>query len=115
MKLPEMKVICHGIKQSAVEFDGKKFSSTTFYLPAELAESAAGKTLGAITVPYKLGDASEFDKWAQFSNSWPDGGLPVVVQFELVSGKDAQGKDAGKLQLTGIRPATVSRSATAAA
>lgn len=105
MKLPEMKVICHGIKQSAVEFDGKKFSSTTFYLPAELAESAAGKTLGAITVPYKLGDASEFEKWAHLSNSWPESGLPVMVQFELVSGKDAQGKDAGKLQLTGIRPA----------
>lgn len=115
MKLPEMKVICHGIKQSAVEFDGKKFSSTTFYLPAELAESSAGKTLGAITVPYKFGDASEFEKWAQFQNTWPETGMPVVVQFELVSGKDAQGKDTGKLALTGIRPVSTTRTAPAAA
>lgn len=113
MKLPEMKVICHGIKQSATEFEGRKFSSTTFYLPAELAESAAGKTLGAITVPYKFGDANEFDKWAHLSNSWPEAGLPVVVNFELVSGKDAQGKDTGKLQLTGIRPATAPARAAA--
>ena len=114
MKLPEMKVTCHGIKQSAVEFDGKKFSSTTFYLPAELAESAAGKTLGAITVPYKFGDASEFDKWAHLSNSWPEGGLPVSVQFELVAGKDAQGKESGKLQLVGIRPVTAAQTRAAA-
>jgi hypothetical protein len=114
MKLPEMKVICHGIKQSATEFDGKKFSSTTFYLPAELAESAAGKTLGAITVPYKFGDATEFEKWGHLRNSWPEGGVPVLVNFELVSGKDAQGKDTGKLQLMGIKPASpVSRSAAA--
>lgn len=113
MKLPEMKVICHGIKQSAVEFEGRKFSSTTFYLPAELAESSAGKTLGAITVPYKFGDASEFDKWAHLKNSWPEAGLPVTVNFELVSGKDAQGKDSGKLQLVGIRPTVTQRAAAA--
>lgn len=113
MKLPEMKVICHGIKQSSTEFEGRKFSSTTFYLPAELAESAAGKTLGAITVPYKFGDANEFDKWAHLQNSWPETGLPVLVNFELVSGKDAQGKDTGKLQLMGVRP--VSATARAAA
>lgn len=114
MKLPEMKVVCHGIKQSATEFEGRKFSSTTFYLPAELAESAAGKTLGAITVPYKFGDATEFDKWAHLSNSWPEAGLPVTVNFELVSGKDAQGKDTGKLQLMGIRPANPTTRAAAA-
>lgn len=114
MKLPEMKVTCYGIKQSAVEFDGKKFSSTTFYLPAELAESAAGKTLGVVTVPYKFGDASEFEKWAHLSNSWPDGGLPVAVQFELVAGKDAQGKESGKLQMVGIRPATTTQARAAA-
>lgn len=114
MKLPEMRVICHGIKQSATEFEGKKYSSTTFYLPAELAESAAGKTLGAITVPYKFGDANEFDKWAHLRNSWPEGGVPVLVQFELVSGKDAQGKDTGKLQLVGVKPAPAARTAAAA-
>lgn len=113
MKLPEMKAICHGIKQSAVEFEGKKFSSTTFYLPDELAESAAGKTLGAITVPYKFGDATEFEKWAHLQNSWPESGLSVQVQFELVSGKDAQGKDTGKLQLVGIRPTSAAQARAA--
>lgn len=115
MKLPEMTTICHGIKQSATEYEGRKFSSTTFYLPAELAESAAGKTLGAITVPYKFGDASEFDKWGHLSKSWPEGGIKVSVQFELVSGKDAQGKDTGKLQLVGIKPAASTIPARAAA
>lgn len=113
MKLPELQTTCYGIKQSATEFEGKKYSSTTFYLPAELSESAAGKTLGSITVPYKCGDASEFEKFAHLQNSWPDSGLKVMAQFELVSGKDAQGRDAGKLQLVGIRPvpATTPRAA----
>lgn len=110
MKLPEMQTVCHGIKQSQTEFEGKKYSSTTFYLPAELSESAAGKTLGSITVPYKCGDATEFEKFAHLQNSWPETGLKVLAQFELVSGKDAQGRDAGKLQLTGIRPVPASAS-----
>lgn len=104
MKIPELQTTCYGIKQSAVEFEGKKFSSTTFYLPAELSESAAGKTLGSITVPYKCGDATEFEKWAHLQNSWPEAGLKVIAQFELVSGKDGQGKDTGKLALASIRP-----------
>jgi hypothetical protein len=116
MKLPEMTVVCHGIKQSATEYEGKKYSSTTFYLPAELAESASGKTLGSVTVPYKCGDATEFEKWAHLKNSWPEGGVRCLVNMELVQGKDAQGKDTGKLQLVGIKPASpVSRSAAAAA
>lgn len=105
MKLPEMTTTCHGIKQSQGEYEGRKFSSTTFYLPAEIAESASGKSLGSITVPYKCGDSAEFDKWAHLQNSWPDSGVKCVVQFELVSGKDSQGKDTGKLQLASIRPA----------
>ncbi len=113
MKLPEIQTTCFGIKQSATEFEGKKYSSTTFYLPAELSESAAGKTLGSITVPYKCGDATEFEKFAHLSNSWPEGGLKVTVQMELVSGKDAQGKDTGKLALKSIRP--LSAAATRAA
>lgn len=115
MKLPVMKVICHGIKQSEVEIDGKHFSSTTFYLPAELADNSAGKTLGSVTVGYKFGDASEFEKWAHLSNSWPENGLPVDVQFELVAGRDARGKDTGKLQLVGIRPQEHPRATAAAA
>jgi hypothetical protein len=115
MKLPAMATTCFGIKQSEVEMEGKHYSSTTFYLPAELAESSAGKTLGSVTVPYKFGDAAEFKKWEHLSNSWPETGLPVMVQFELVAGRDARGKDTGKLQLIGIQPAPHPRAAAAAA
>lgn len=109
MKLPELETVCYGIKQSNTEYEGKKYSSTTFYLPAELSESAAGKTLGSITVPYKCGDATEFEKFAHLQNSWPESGLKVIAQFELVSGKDGQGRDAGKLALTSIRPKPVTQ------
>lgn len=115
MKFPVMNVICHGIKQSEVEIDGKHFSSTTFFLPAELVENSAGKTLGSVTVGYKFGDAKEFDKWAHLSNSWPESGMPVTVQFEHVAGRDARGKDTGKLQLIAIVPAQHPRAAAAAA
>lgn len=54
MKLPVMNVICHGIKQSEVEMEGKKYSSTTFYLPAELADNAAGKTLGSVRLAFPV-------------------------------------------------------------
>jgi hypothetical protein len=106
MKFSNQPSTCYGIKQSESEYEGKKFSSTTFYLPADLAANANGKTLGVVTVPYKCGDATEFDKWAHLSKSWPlTGGIPVLADFEMVAGRDAQGRDSGKLVLTGIRPA----------
>lgn len=114
MKFPAAPVQCFGIKQSQVEFDGKKYSSTTFYLPADLAESASGKTLGVVTVPYKCGDAQEFDKWAHLKNSFPASGVPCLAEFELVAGKDAQGKDSGKLTLISIRPASAAATRAAA-
>lgn len=95
----------HGIKQSSVEMDGKKYSSTTFYLPADLAENGAGKAIGSVTTPYKCGDSTEFDKWAHLSKSFPPGGIPVVCDFDVVAGKDAQGKESSKLMLLAIRPA----------
>ena len=95
-----------GIKATAGEVEGNKYSSTTFYLPADLGNTANVKALGTVTVPYKFGDVSEFDKWAHLEKSWPAAGLPVLCDFDVVQGRDAQGKDAAKLVLLGIRPAS---------
>jgi hypothetical protein len=114
MKFLGQASVLHGIKQSAVEMDGKRYSSTTFYLPADLAENGAGKAIGAVTTGYKCGDATEFDKWAHLSKSFPPGGLPVTCDFDVVAGKDAQGKDTGKLTLLAIRPAVGSTPSKAA-
>lgn len=104
MKFQDQKTMCYGIKQSDVTMDGKNYSSTTFYLPADISESAAGKALGVVTTPHKCGDASEFEKWAHLRNSWPATGLPVLCDFETVAGKNAMGKDEMKLKLLAIRP-----------
>lgn len=94
----------YGIKSSKGEYEGNKFSSTTFYLPAEFASNGNSRAMGAVTVPYKCGEAEEFDKWAHLANSFPPGGIPVLCEFDVVLGKDAQGKDAPKLVLLSIKP-----------
>lgn len=94
----------YAIKATEGEFEGRKFSSTTFYLPASFGTGGAGKSIGNVTVPYKLGDASEFGKWEHLANSWPLHGIPVEVDFEITVGRDAQGRDAPKLTLVGIKP-----------
>lgn len=111
MKFMNQPSVLMGIKQSAVDIDGKKYSSTTFYLPADLAGNGAGKALGLVTTPYKFGDATEFEKWAHLEKSWPASGVAVSVDFDVVAGKDAQGKDTSKLQLIGIKPAPSARAA----
>lgn len=96
--------ICFGIKSSAGTMEGKDYSSTTFYLPADFAQTGNARALGQVTVPYRCGDAKEFDKWAHLEKSWPVGGVPVLCEFDVVVGKDAQGKDAPKIVLLGIKP-----------
>lgn len=105
MKFTGQPSILFGIKATSGEVEGNKYSSTTFYLPADVANTANVKALGSVTVPYKFGDVTEINKWAHLENSWPAGGLPVLCDFDVVQGKDAQGKDAAKLILIGIRPA----------
>ncbi|WP_296511238.1 hypothetical protein [Rhodoferax sp.] len=100
-----------GIKASEGEVEGNKYSSTTFYLPADLAANATSKTMGAVTVPYKFGDASEYQKWANFEKNFPATGLPVSVEFDIVAGKDAQGRDSAKVVLVAIAPRSVARPA----
>lgn len=94
-------VLCTGIKESKGEIEGRAFSSTTFHLIVDVAENSAGRSIGAVTRPFKFGDATEFDKWAHLSKSWPPGGLPVVADFDMVAGA---GNDT-KLTLLGIKPA----------
>lgn len=99
----------YGIKASKGDYEGTKFSSTTFYLPADFATNTNVKAMGSVTVPYKFGEAEEFDKWAHLAKSWPVGGVPVMCDFEVVLGKDAQGKDSPKIVLCGIRPAAAAK------
>lgn len=56
------KVIVHAVKESVGVFEGKPFSSTTFHCEVDLKENGAGRSLGRVTRPFKLGDAKEFDK-----------------------------------------------------
>ncbi len=99
--------LCTGIKESKGEIEGKAFSSTTFHLIVDVAENSAGRSIGSVSRPFKFGDATEFDKWAHLSKSWPSGGLPVVCDFEVVAGAD----NSSKLMLLGIKPAQPARAA----
>jgi hypothetical protein len=98
--------ICTGIKESKGDYEGKAFSSTTFHLIVEVAENSAGRSIGSVSRPFKFGDASEFDKWTNFKNSWPASGLPCTCDFDVVAGAD----NSSKLTLLGIKPSTVASS-----
>lgn len=101
--------LCTGIKESKGEFEGRAFSSTTFHLIVDVAENGAGRSLGSVTRPFKFGDASEFDKWAHLSKSWPLGGVPCACEFEVV----ASIENTSKLVLLGIKPVTSGAAKTA--
>jgi hypothetical protein len=103
------EAICTAIKESKGEIEGKAFSSTTFHLNVDLAENGAGRSIGTVTRPFKFGDASEFDKWAHLSKSWPPGGIRVVCDFEVVAAADNK----STLTLLGIKPATVAQAKAA--
>ena len=94
-------VLCTGIKESKGDYEGRPFSSTTFHLIVDVAENSSGRSIGAVTRPFKFGDASEFDKWAHLAKSWPAAGLPCIADFDSVAGA---GNDS-KLTLLGIKPA----------
>ena len=94
--------LCTGIKESKGEYEGKGFSSTTFHLIVDVAENGSGRSIGAVTRPFKFGDASEFEKWAHLSKSWPIGGVSCLCDFEVVAGAD----NSSKLVLLGIKPNT---------
>lgn len=95
------KALCTGIKESKGQFEGKDFSSTTYHLIVDVAENGAGRSIGAVSRPFKCGDASEFEKWVHLTKSWPVGGLSCDCEFDMVAGSD----NATKLVLLGIKPA----------
>lgn len=99
MKL-KSQVICTGIKESKGEFEGRPFNSTTFHLIVDVAESSSGRSIGAVTRPFKFGDASEFENWAHLKNSWPSGGVMCECEFDVVAGAD----NSSKLALLSIQP-----------
>jgi uncharacterized protein with von Willebrand factor type A (vWA) domain len=93
----QSEVVVHAVKESVGVFEGKPFSSTTFHCEVDLKENGAGRSLGRVTRPFKLGDAKEFDKWAHLGNSLP---LRARATFEM----DAAREDGVKLTLIAIVP-----------
>lgn len=100
MKL-NSQVICTGIKESKGEYEGRAFSSTTFHLIVDVPDNSAGRSIGAVTRPFKMGDADEFQKWQHLDKSWPATGLLCDCVFDVVAGA---GNDS-KLTLLSIKPA----------
>lgn len=91
------EVVLYGVKQSAGNFEGTAFSSTTFHLTVDLTENGAGKSLGVVTRPFKLGDAHEFDKWAHLGASLP---IRCMATFEVSAARE----DGTKLVLKALAP-----------
>lgn len=102
MKL-KSTVRCCGIKESSGTFEGRTFSSTKFHLIVDIADSQSGESIGFETRPFTFGDASEFKKWAHLKSAWPDAGVMVDCEFDVVTA--SEGKT--KLVLLSIKPATV--------
>jgi uncharacterized protein with von Willebrand factor type A (vWA) domain len=100
----QSQVVVHAVKESVGEFEGKAFSSTTFHCEVDLKENGAGRSIGRVTRPFKLGDAKEFDKWAHLGNSLP---VNAQAEFEL----DAQREDKTALRLVAIRPVEAAKKA----
>lgn len=91
------KVEVHAVKESSGTYEGKAFSSTTFHCVVDLKENGAGRSIGKVTRPFKLGDHHEYDKWAHLGDQ-----LPLVAEavFEMAAGTDNQ----TSLKLVSIKP-----------
>lgn len=91
------KTILHAVKESAGTYEGKAFSSCTFHCEVDLKENSAGRSIGRVTRPFKMGDATEFDKWAHLGNSLP-------IQCEAVFEMEASREDKTTLKLVSMKP-----------
>jgi hypothetical protein len=91
------QVIVHAVKESVGEMEGRAFSSCTFHCEVDLKENGAGRSIGRVTRPFKLGDHKEFDKWAHLGASLP-------IQAEAVFEMAAAREDGTTLKLVAIRP-----------
>lgn len=91
------EVIVHAVKESKGEFEGRAFSSCTFHAEVDLKENGAGRSIGRVTRPFKLGDASEFDKWEKLGPQLP---IKAMAVFEMEATRD----DKTALKLISITP-----------
>jgi hypothetical protein len=91
------KVIVHAVKESVGTIEGKAFSSTSFHCEVDLKENGAGRSIGRVTRPFKLGDHKEFDKWAHLGQSLP---IESEAVFEMVAGRE----EGTALKLVSIKP-----------
>ena len=91
------KAIVHAVKESVGTIEGKAFSSTTFHCEVDLKENGAGRSIGRVTRPFKLGDHKEFDKWAHLGQSLP---IEAEAVFEMVASAD----DKTQIKLISIKP-----------
>jgi len=98
------EVIVHAVKESAGTFEGRDFSSCTFHCEVDLKENGAGRSIGRVTRPFKLGDAKEFDKWAHLGQSLP---IKANAVFEMSAAKE----DKASLVLVSIRPVELAKKA----
>jgi hypothetical protein len=100
-------VRCIGIKESAGEMEGKKFSSTKFHLIVDVAENSAGRSIGNESRPFTCGDATEFSKWENQKAAWPETGIYVDCVFDVVAAADGK----TKLTLLEIKPSPRAKAA----
>jgi hypothetical protein len=98
------EVIVHAVKESAGEYEGRAFSSTTFHCEVDLKENGAGRSIGRVTRPFKLGDAKEFDKWAHLGAALP---IKAKATFDL----EAAREDGTKMTLLEIVPVEMKKAA----
>lgn len=92
---------CTGIKQSAVTMEGKSYSSTKFFILADVADNSAGDGCGMESRPFTFGDSNEWDKWKHLKAVWPEIGIMVDCTFDVVAAADGK----TKLTLLDIKPA----------
>lgn len=93
----QSEVIVHAVKESVGSIEGRAFSSTTFHCEVDLKENTAGRSIGRVTRPFKLGDAKEFDKWAHLGHALP---IKAMATFEM----EAAREDGARLSLVEIKP-----------
>ncbi|WP_406622937.1 hypothetical protein [Acidovorax sp. SDU_ACID1] len=91
------EVIVHGVKESKGVIEGREYNNTVFHCEVDLAENGSGRSIGRATRPFKLADASNFDKWAHLGQSMP---VKAIATFEMA----AAAQDGTKMVLVDIRP-----------
>ncbi len=91
------EVTVHAVKESVGEMEGRAYSSTVFHCEVDLKENVAGRSIGRVTRPFKLGDHKEFDKWAHLGAALP---IKARAIFEM----EAAREDGAKLTLKSIVP-----------